>query len=147
MTRRWLFPSLCLCLAACDKGRSTDTTSEQLATAAERVRFLCSYALCAAPPKDARFHVVFQDNSRGLLAGPSDLDLKAVLRVAPDDLEKWARGCQPAPVDARPAWFDELRLDKAFLPTTAPDGYRCGPERRSIHVKDGLVVWWITSAG
>jgi hypothetical protein len=140
---RWL--ALLGFLSACDKGRSTDTRSTQLASAKERTTFLCAYALCASAVSDARFHVVFHDNSRGLLAGPDDLDVRAVLRVAKDDLEKWSRGCQPAPVEARPSWFTELGLEPAFLPTSAPDGYRCGQELRAIHVKDGLVVRRITS--
>lgn len=143
LARWWSVPLLVL--LACDKGRSTDTRSAQLSTAAERLRFLCGYAVCPAPALDARFHVVFHDNSRGLLAGPDDLELRAVMLVEPDALERWTRGCQPARVDARPAWLDELALEKRFVPTTAPDGYRCGAELRAVHVRDGLVVRRITS--
>lgn len=130
-------------LAACacnEKSRSTDTRSASLATAKQRTTFLCAYALCASPVKDAAFHVVFHDNSGGLLAGPDDADIKAVLSVDKDDLEKWTRGCTPARVEARPDWLTELAKGTALTPKTAPDGYRCGNELRAIHVKDGLVV-------
>lgn len=133
---------LCLVAAAAcqQKSRSTDTWSSSLGTAKERATFLCAYALCASPVKDAAFHVVFHDNSTGLLAGPDDADIKAVVAVDKDDLEKWTRGCSPMRVEARPAWLTEVAKGTAFLPTTAPDGYRCGNELRAIHVKDGLVV-------
>jgi hypothetical protein len=143
---RWCWPLLVLFLA-CDKGRSTDTRSAQLATAAERVRFLCAYAVCPAPAIDARFHLVFHDNSRGLLAGPDDLDLRAVMRVEQDVLERWTRGCQPARVEARPSWLDEVTTEARFVPTSAPDGYRCGAEMRAVHVRDGLVVRRIVPGG
>lgn len=130
-----------LALTACsEKNRSTDTRSTSLGSAKERASFLCAYALCASPVKDAAFHVVFHDNAGSLLAGPDDADIRAVVVVAPDDLEKWTRSCTPARVEARPAWLKEIVTDARLLPKTAPDGYRCGNETRAIHVKDGLVV-------
>lgn len=123
-----------------EKNRSTDTRSATLASAKERGSFLCAYALCASPVKDAAFHVVFHDNSGGLLAGPDDADIRAVVSVDKDDLEKWTRGCSPARVEARPDWLGEVAKGTSLIPKTAPDGYRCGAELRAIHVKDGLVV-------
>jgi hypothetical protein len=128
-------------LSACtEKSRSTDTKSTSLSTAKERAAFLCAYALCASPVKDAAFHVVFHDNSGGLLAGPDDSDIRAVVSVEKDDLEKWTRSCTPARVEARPEWLSEIAKGTTLLPKSAPDGYRCGAELRAIHVKDGLVV-------
>lgn len=133
---------LLLALAGCPptKDRSTNTHSTSISTAAERATFLCAYALCASRVKDAAFHVVFHDNSGGLLAGPDDAEIRAVVSVAPDDLEKWSRGCTEARVEARPEWLEALVAGTSMRPKTAPDGYRCGAELRGIHVKDGLVV-------
>lgn len=128
------------CLACEEKSRSTDTRSSALATAKERAAFLCAYALCASPVKDAAFHVVFHDNSRGFVPGPDDAEIRAVLSVEKDDLEKWTRGCSPARVEGRPPWFAEITKGTSLELTTAPDGYRCGSELRAIHVKDGIVV-------
>lgn len=133
--------ALLFCLSGCDeKSRSTDTRSTTLKTAKARSSFLCAYALCASPVKDAAFHVVFHDNSGGLLAGPDDSDIRAIVSVDKDDLEKWTRSCTPARVDARPEWLGEIASGTSLNPTSAPDGYRCGDELRAIHVKDGLVV-------
>ncbi len=130
-----------LSLAGCnEKSRSTDTRSTTLKTARERTGFLCAYALCASPVKDSAFHVVFHDNSGGLLAGPDDSDIRAIVSVDKDDLEKWTRSCVPARVEARPEWLNEIAKGTTLVPTSAPDGYRCGNELRAIHVKDGLVV-------
>ncbi|MER2559368.1 MAG: hypothetical protein ABTQ32_01530 [Myxococcaceae bacterium] len=140
MSRVGLVALLC-CVAGCDeKSRSTDTRSTTLKTAKARSGFLCAYALCASPVKDAAFHVVFHDNSGGLLAGPDDSDIRAIVSVDKDDLEKWTRSCTPARVDARPEWLSEIASGTGLNPTSAPDGYRCGDELRAIHVKDGLVV-------
>lgn len=133
------------CLGCTEKSRSTDTRSTSFATAKERAAFLCAYALCASPVKDAAFHVVFHDNSRGFVPGPDDYDIEAVLAVEKDDLEKWTRGCTPASVDGRPPWFSEITAGTRFTLTTAPDGYRCGTEVRAIHVKDGVVVRSLSS--
>lgn len=128
-----------------EKNRSTDTSSRTLSTPQERSRFLCAYALCASPVKDAAFHVVFHDNSGGLLAGPDDADIRAVVLVEKDDLEKWSRGCTPARVEAKPAWLEEIAKGTALVPRSAPDGYRCGTELRGVHVRDGLVVRRVSS--
>ena len=130
-----------LSLAGCnERSRSTDTRSTTLKTAKERTGFLCAYALCASPVKDAAFHVVFHDNSGSLLSGPDDADIRAVLLVDKDDLEKWTRSCTPARVEARPDWLEEITKGTTLVPKSAPDGYRCGAEQRAIHVKDGLIV-------
>lgn len=137
---RLLVVLVTLGLACTEKNRTTDTRSTTLATAKQRAAFLCAYALCASNVKDAAFHVVFHDNSGSLLSGPDDADIRAVVLVDKDDLEKWTRSCTPTRVDARPEWLDEIAKGTTLLPKTAPDGYRCGVEHRAIHVKDGLIV-------
>ncbi|MBE2252461.1 MAG: hypothetical protein IAE78_23210 [Myxococcus sp.] len=137
---RALLLSVALLSACTEKSRSTDTRSTTLATAKQRASFLCAYALCASPVRDAAFHVVFHDNAGGLLAGPDDADIRAVVSVDKDDLEKWTRSCTPARVEARPEWLAEIARGTSLLPRSAPDGYRCGSELRAIHVKDGLIV-------
>jgi hypothetical protein len=129
--------SLCSCN---EKNRTTDTRSTTLATAKQRASFLCAYALCASPVKDAAFHVIFHDNSGSLLSGPDDADIRAVVLVDPDDLEKWTRSCTPARVEAKPDWLGEIAKGTSLVPKSAPDGYRCGAELRAIHVKDRLIV-------
>jgi hypothetical protein len=134
---------LAVACACTEKNRSTDTLSSTLPDAKARAAFLCSYALCASPVQDAVFHVVYQDNSGGLISGPDDAEIHAVLKVAKDDVEQWARGCVEARVAARPEWLGPLVKGTRLSPTSAPDGYRCGAETRALHVKEGLIVRWI----
>ncbi len=129
-------------LVGCEKrSRSTDTASTSLPTAAARVEFLCSYLLCPDKPADAAFHVVVHDNSGGLLPGPSDWFISAVIKVAPDQTERWATGCTAHPSDARPDWAKPLLAEHPeWQPKGLPDGYSCpGGQIRLIYVKDGLV--------
>lgn len=134
--------ALVLVLACCSdkKSRTTDTHSTSLATAKERVAFLCSYTLCPSPVRDAAFHVVYQDNSGGLVSGADDAVIHAVAAISKADVDKWSRGCIETPVPARPDWLDAMIDGTTFSPTTAPHGLRCGDELRGVHVKDGLVV-------
>jgi len=131
---------LALGLSCSEKNRTTDTRSTTIATAKQRASFLCGYALCASNVKDAAFHVVFHDNSGSLLSGPDDSDIRAVVLVDKDDLEKWTWSCTPARVEARPDWLEEIAKGTTLMPKSAPDGYRCGAEQRAIQVKDGLIV-------
>lgn len=132
---------LALLATACtEKSRSTDTRSTSLPTAKERVAFFCDYVLCPTRPDDAAFHLVYRDNSRGFIPGPDDADIHAVLKVPAADIARWSKGCEPAGVEARPAWLKEVLKGTGWTPTTAPDTVRCGQQTRVIHVKDGLVI-------
>ncbi len=68
--------------------RSTDTRSSQLATDADKIRFLNRYLTLPSAVEAAEFHVVYHDNSSGI-PGPSDWDIQAVLKVAPQHLSAW----------------------------------------------------------
>lgn len=137
--------ALALLLTGCpEKSRSTDTRSTALATAAQRVGFLCEYLLCPTTPEDAAFHVVFHDNS-GFLAGPSDADIVAVVKVKPEDIPRWSMGCASKRLEAKPAWLEGLLAERGWKPTTIPDTVQCGAERRVLHVKEGLVAREVSS--
>jgi len=131
-----------LLLAGCaEKSRTTDTRSTSLPTAKERVAFFCDYVLCPTRPDDAAFHLVYQDNSRGLVPGPDDATIHAVLKVPVADIAQWSKSCVPGGADARPPWLAEVLKGTGWVPKTAPDFVRCGNQLRVIHVKDGLVIF------
>lgn len=137
-----------LLLAACtEKTRTTDTSSKTLASAAARSAFLCAYALCPTAPRDAAFHVVFHDNSRGLISGPSDGETVAVVKIDPDHAELWARGCEPRVLEARPQWVKSLLAERPeWALRSPPDAYTCREdETRLIHVKEGVVLWRVVA--
>lgn len=125
----------------CARGdRSTDTWSKDLAGPAHRLAFLKDYAQGPTEPLDAEFHLVFHDNSQGLLAGPSDYAFDVALKVRPDDVSRWAEGCTPARLDPKPAWAAALLADKAgWAVATLPDTLRCGSEERLLFVKEAII--------
>lgn len=127
MSRAWLVAAVVL--AACTKAPS-EHRSTSLPTAAERVAWLCEYALCPTKPLDAAFH---------LATGDEGTVVHAVVKVAPTDVPRWSMGCDNVPVEARPKWLSEV-LPKDWAVKTIPDTWRCGGEKRVIHVKEGLVI-------
>lgn len=118
--RAWL-PAAVLALAAlaCGQGASltTDTRSSQFATDAEKIAFLARYLKLPSPVEAAEFHVRYQDNSRGLVPGPSDWDVRAVVRVQPAETARWAEGLRRLPVGAAPSV--DLSWGHALLPDEA----------------------------
>jgi hypothetical protein len=105
--RRWAWLAMALAampsvvLAGCGAGGgtsaslTTDTHSARFATDAEKVAFLRRYLVFASPVQAAEFHVVYYDNSGGV-PGPSDWDIHAALKVAPEDVALWTEGLRPA---------------------------------------------------
>ena len=137
-----------LLVAACsEKTRTTDTKSATLKTPSERSAFLCAYALCPSRPNDAAFHVVFHDNSRGLIGGPSDGETIALVKIEPDQAELWTRGCDQQVLEVRPQWALPLFAERPeWAAKSPPDTYECGAhETRLIHVKEGLVLWHVVA--
>lgn len=104
--------------------------SASLSTAAERVTHLCDVTLCPTRPLDAAF----------LANGDGEGSLVAAVKVRPDDVAQWRRGCASARFDARPKWLLPLLAQRGWTVTTAPDSWRCGPEERLLHVKESVVV-------
>lgn len=88
--------------AACGAGaapanKTTDTRSATLKTDAEKIAFLQQYLKLPSEIMATEFHIVYHDNAQGL-PGPSDYDIRAALKVAPEAVARWSDGLQP--VDA-----------------------------------------------
>lgn len=124
--------SLCCVLLACEERAVAPATagSAALRTAGERVAQLCDVTLCPTRPLDAAF-LADGDGAGGLVA---------VVKVPPDDVSQWSRGCTSARFDVRPRWSLPLLAERGWKVAAAPDPWRCGPEERLIHVKEGVVV-------
>ena len=74
---------------------TTDTLSSTLSDDAAKVAFLGRYLKLASPVEAAEFHVIYHDNSGGMVPGPSEWDIQAVMKVAPADLPAWTSGMTP----------------------------------------------------
>ena len=73
---------------------TTNTSSTEFKTSAERVAFLRRYLNLRTQVTDAAFHIVFHDNHRNL-PGPSDCSVVAAVKVTPADGPAWLAGARP----------------------------------------------------
>lgn len=112
--------SLFLLVTACqplatapeEKSSTTDTYSRDLSSNATKIAFLQQYLAAPSTILATEFHIVFHDNSRGLVPGPSDWDIQAVIKVAPLDLARWQVDLTPLPAEGA-----DLAWAYALLPT------------------------------
>jgi hypothetical protein len=118
-----------LTLAGCAK-KQAEHRSTSLPSAKERVAWVCEYALCPTKPLDAAFHIS---------PGEDGTVVHAVVKVVPTDVPRWSMGCDNVQVEARPKWLSEV-LPRDWAVKTIPDTWRCGGEKRVIHVKEGVIV-------
>ena len=69
--------------------RTTDTTSDQLPSLEARVQFVEVYVVAGRRYSELSFHIRFQDNSGGMVPGPSDWDFRLVASVTANELADW----------------------------------------------------------
>ncbi len=89
-----------------EQGLSTDTTSASISGESEQIEFLERYVVLPSPIEETEFHIVYRDNSGGAVPGPSDWTIEFAVRVDPGEMSLWTEGVEP--IDAPPAWDDEL---------------------------------------
>lgn len=130
MRDRGALLALLVALAGCPKTEQ-EHRSTSLATAAERVAFLCDSALCPTRPLDAAFHIA---------PGEEGLVVHGIVKIEPTDVPRWSMGCDDFNVEVRPKWVSEVLAPTGWKLQTAPDAMRCGAEKRVIHVKEGLII-------
>jgi len=107
-------------LCGCRASKTTDTRSSQFPSQKEKLEFLSRYMALKSSVEAAEFHVVYHDNSGGLVPGPSDADVQAVLKVRHQDIGLWVSGMrlrdpEPAGVSRLPG---ELDWGYALLPNS-----------------------------
>ncbi len=134
-----------LALAACHS-RSVDLSSKGVKEESLKVKLLDEYAMGPTTPLEAEFHIVYRDNSSGLVPGSDDYDITAAVKVPPEVVPRWADGCERARLEARPQWTKDLVGDaKEWRGSEAPDTFRCGHEERIVHVKEGIIFRHLVS--
>ncbi len=117
----FLFTLLVCCTSPVNEtpSRTTDTHSRDLATEAEQLDFLAQYVTLKSAVSATEFHIVYHDNSNGLVPGPSDWDIRAVMRV--DDVGAWVEG-KEAVDSADLSWANDL-LTNDLRPISDPTFY------------------------
>lgn len=137
-----------LTLVACGSAhpsRTTDTRSVELPTEAARLEFLSRYLVFPSPVQDAAFHVVYHDNSGGMVPGPSDGDIRAALKVRPADVPEWTAGLvrrDGDDADHVPDWGEALLRDAGWRVRSRPAVYSSanGATLVAVFAPDGIVL-------
>jgi hypothetical protein len=113
---------LALCsVGGCRVSMTTDTRSSQLSSEAEKIKFLAKYMVLSSAVEAAEFHVVYHDNSGGLVPGPSDGEIQAVMKMRPQDIQFWVSGMRRIEIAAPEPGHGSLRHELEW-------GYKLLPE-------------------
>jgi hypothetical protein len=105
---------------------TTDTSSGQFATDAEKMAFLRRYVVLSSAVETAEFHILYHDNSGGRVPGPSDWDMRVALNMAPADVSAWTSGLKEsdgAGVDLSPG-TEPLPNKSRWAHTSQPQVYQ-----------------------
>lgn len=84
--------ALVLCLASCDKGKTTETVSSTFPTLALKQQFLERYVNFRRSYEDLDFHISFIDGESGMVAGPTEWNLRVLAKVPADEIDQWIQG-------------------------------------------------------
>lgn len=74
-----------------DAGMTTDTWSSSFDTPEDRIAFLEPYLKFSSDVLDTEYHVFYQDNTKGLVPGPSYWTYSVMIRVQPEDVSLWVK--------------------------------------------------------
>jgi hypothetical protein len=107
------------CASSSPPSRTTDTQSSKLSTEAEQIDFLSQYVILKSNVSEAEFHIVYHDNSSGRVPGPSDWNIRVVMRV--DDVAAWAKG--KTQIDSADFSWAEPLLSDRLRPSSQPTFY------------------------
>ncbi len=129
--------------------KTTDQWSRDLQTREERIRFVEKYIRAPSQILDTEFHIIYHDNSTGMVPGPSDWRIVAAFKVNPQDAGKWREGfVKTDGKDADPGlWRDVFPSDNFWEASSRPEFYR--RENAMVYVviyqKEGIVLKYMTS--
>lgn len=104
--------------------RATDTRSASLRDDAAKLEFLKRYLKLPSDVQATEFDIRYHDNNKGLVPGPSDFDVRAVVKVSPDKVALWTAdmGQPTSPFDV--AWaYALLPKEDRWTITSAPTFY------------------------
>lgn len=89
---------------------TTDTRSTVFQDRDEKLAFLSRYLEMPSEMIDAAYHIVYQDNSKGRVPGPSDYDIRAAFTVEANDLSLWTKDMKKIlPEQVDPGWWEDLK--------------------------------------
>lgn len=112
---------------------STDTWSTDIKDHDEKIQFLNKYVKCPTEVLDTEYHIIFQDNSKGLVPGPSYWKVTAAIKINTNDIDEWTSDMEEVTkeqIDKN--WWSELNINDWSLNDSA--AYYKRPNERSYLV-------------
>jgi len=92
--------------------RTTDTWSHSFSDMDEKLAFFEEYLIAPSEVLDVEYHIEYHDNSKGAVPGPSDWDIRAALKIKPEDISLWTDGFSEIPTDEiELSWWDGLKTE------------------------------------
>ena len=79
-----------------EPSRTTDKMSSEFSTDQAKIDYLSRYLKLQTAIEATEFHIQYQDNSGGLVPGPSEWDVQVVMKMKPEDTPVWSKGMKPA---------------------------------------------------
>jgi hypothetical protein len=101
-------------LVGCQQDRGPETTrtdSSQFDTLAEKVAFLEQYVTFRRTYELLDFDIVYQNNSGGMVPGPSDWDIRLIATVPEAELPDWVPA-DAQPTDVNTEWLENIPTEQ-----------------------------------
>ena len=94
MRQRLSLLFLLFMFVACNQvSLTTQTHSSRFNSKQEKIEFLQKYLRIPSTYTELEYDINYQDNSTGLVPGPSDWDIKLKATIPKADLQHWIKGC------------------------------------------------------
>lgn len=125
---------------------TTDTASSTIEGDAAKVAFLARYLKLRSEVTATEFHIVYRDNSQGGVPGPSDWDIRAVMQVPPDQLQRWAEGRSRVTGPVELTWgYDLAASHPDWVTDRPPEVYEGGGATVALFPDAGIVFFRSTT--
>lgn len=121
---------------------TTDTLSSQFATQEEKIAFLERYLTLPTNIEAAEYHIIYHDNSTGRVPGPSDWDMRVIVKVAPQDIPLWLESLTETAEPFDLTWAYELA--EGWQLQSAPKFF-VGDKRVAVFEPEDVVVLWLST--
>jgi hypothetical protein len=121
---------------------TTDTASSQFATLEEKIAFLERYLELPSEAKAAEYHIVYHDNSSGRVPGPSDWDMRVVVKVESEAIPLWLESLKATEEPFDLSWAFALVQDWHL--ESSPKFFT-GDKRVAVFEVEGVVVLWLST--
>ncbi len=125
--------------------RTTNTYSKQFTTDVDKIQFLKRYLVFPSDIEATEFHVIYYDNSGGIIPGPSDWKIKAVLKIAPQHLAAWTQNIKATAKPQELAWGYSLAHQRGWVLHSQPKIYAATGKLIAVFEQEGIIFKQLTT--